>query len=51
MKTFEIEVEVMGIMGLHRKIIRKNANHLQGAIRQIYQDEKGLINIISIIQD
>ena len=39
MKIFNIEVEVMGILGAYKKVIHQRANHLQGAIRQIYQNK------------
>lgn len=49
MKIFNIRVEVMGILGAYTKVIHQRANHLQGAIRQIYQNEPKLIRVVQIL--
>lgn len=49
MKIFKIEVEVMGIFRAYKKMIHQRANHLQGAIRQIYQNEPRLVRIVRIL--
>lgn len=38
MKIFKFDVEFEGIMGKYREIVDQRANHLQGAIRQLYQE-------------
>lgn len=49
MKIFKIEVEIMGIFGAYKERVWQRANHLQGAIRQIYQNEPKLIRIVRIL--
>lgn len=49
MKFFGFEVEIMGIFGAYEKRIWQRANHLQGAIRKIYQNEPKLIRIVRIL--
>lgn len=46
MKIFEIKIELQSGVG---RIIYQRANHLQGAIRQIYQNEPELLRIIAIL--
>lgn len=50
MKIFNIEVEVMGILGTYKTVIHQRANHLQGAIRQIYQNEPKLVRVVRILE-
>lgn len=46
MKIFKIEVFLeSGLI----KVIHQRANHLQGAIRQIYQNEPKLVRIVRIL--
>lgn len=49
MKIFNIRVEVMGILGKYTKVVRQRANHLQGAIRQLYQNEPRLVRVVQIL--
>lgn len=47
MKIFKIKIELQsGFM----KNVCQRANHLQGAIRQIYQNEPRLLRIVSILE-
>lgn len=50
MKIFNIEVELMGFSGkTYKEVISQRANHLQGAIRQIYQNEPKSTRIVRIL--
>lgn len=49
MKIFNIRVELEGIFGTYTKVVRQRANHLQGAIRQIYQNEPKLVRIVQVL--
>ena len=46
MKIFKIRIE---LQSGSTKIVYQRANHLQGAIRQIYQNEPALLRIIAIL--
>lgn len=49
MKIFNIRVEIMGVSEVRTKTIHQRTNHLQGAIRQIYQNEPKLVRIVQIL--
>lgn len=49
MKIFNIEIEVDGILGKHKKVVQQMGNHLQGAIRKLYQDEPKLVRVVRIL--
>lgn len=46
MKIFGFRIELQGGF---QKTVYQRANHLQGAIRQIYQNEPALLRIIAIL--
>lgn len=50
MKIFNIEIELEGILGKYKKVVCQRVNHLQGAIRQIYQNEPKLVRIVRILE-
>lgn len=47
MKIFKIRIKLQENL---TKIVYQRANHLQGAIRQIYQNEPRLLRIVSILE-
>lgn len=52
MKIFNIEVELVGFARKkYKDVVRQRANHLQGAIRRIYQNEPKLVRIIRILEE
>lgn len=50
MKIFNIEIELEGILGKYKKVVYQRANHLQGEIRQIYQNEPRLVRVVRILE-
>lgn len=51
MKIFKFEIEVKGIFGNYNEVVYHRGNHLQGAIRQIYQNRNDLVRIVRILAD
>ena len=49
MKEFKFECEFEGILGKYRKIVCVKSNHLQGAIRKLYQNESGFLGVKKIL--
>lgn len=46
-KEFKFEIELNGT----KKKVTRTATHLQGAIRQLYQEMSGDLRIVRILQD
>lgn len=50
MNIFKFEVEFGGITRKCRCVVWERSNHLQGAIRKLYQSEPKLIRITKILE-